>query len=37
VVGISKDGVVRFVWVSEVPGVAPDEDVVRTAIEAARG
>ncbi len=37
VFGISKDGVVRFIWVSEIPRVAPDEDVVRAAIDAARG
>jgi glutaredoxin-dependent peroxiredoxin len=37
VLGISKDGVVRSLWVSEVPGVGPDDAVMRTAIDAARG
>ena len=37
VIGISRDGVVRSVWVTEVPGVAPSEDVVAEAIAAARG
>lgn len=37
VLGISKDGVVRSIWVSEIPRVAPDDEVVRTAIDAARG
>ena len=36
VVGISADGVVQFVWISEIPGVAPDKDVVNAAIEAAK-
>jgi peroxiredoxin len=36
VVGISRDGIVRSVWVSEQPGIGPDEQVVRSAIEAAR-
>jgi len=35
VIGISRDGIVRSVWVSEIPGVAPDEDVVGEAIAAA--
>lgn len=37
VVAISSDGIVRFVWISEIPGVAPDKDVVHAAIEAAKG
>ncbi len=37
VLGISKDGIVRSVWVTEIPGVAPDDEVVKTAIDAARG
>jgi peroxiredoxin len=37
VIGISPDGVVRFVWRSEVPGVGPDPDVVDAAIAAAKG
>jgi Peroxiredoxin len=37
VVGISPDGIVRSVWISEIPGVAPDEEVVKVAIAAARG
>jgi peroxiredoxin len=36
VLGISRDGVVRSVWVSEVPRVGPDDEVVRSAIDAAR-
>jgi glutaredoxin-dependent peroxiredoxin len=37
VLGISRDGIVRFLWVSEIPRVGPDDEVVRTAIDAARG
>ena len=37
VVGISPDRVVRSLWVSEIPGVAPDQDVIDEAISAARG
>jgi len=36
VVGISRDGIVRSVWVSEVPGEGPTDAVVAEAIEAAR-
>ena len=37
VIGISPDGIVRSVWISEVPGVAPDQDIVDAAIAAANG
>lgn len=37
VVGIDADGIVRYTWTTENPGVAPPEDVVAAAIEAARG
>jgi peroxiredoxin len=37
VVAISRDGIVRYVWITEVPGVAPDDDVVAAAISAAKG
>ena len=36
VVGIGSDGLVKYVWVTEVPGIAPDQVVVTEAIEAAR-
>ena len=36
VVAIGSDGRVRYVWITEIPGVGPDETVVREAIEAAR-
>ena len=35
VVGISADGIVRSVWVTETPGVAPSGEVVAEAIAAA--
>jgi peroxiredoxin len=37
VIGVSRDGVVRSVWTTEVPGVAPSEEVVAEAIAAAKG
>ncbi len=37
VLGISKDGVIRSMWVSEIPREGPDDAVVKTAIDAARG
>ena len=37
VIGISSDGIVRTIWVSEVPGVGPDQGVVNEAIAAAKG
>jgi glutaredoxin-dependent peroxiredoxin len=37
VIGISRDGVVRSVWISEVPRVGPDQDVIDEAIAAAKG
>jgi glutaredoxin-dependent peroxiredoxin len=37
VVGISRDGVVRSVWISEVTGVAPPQEVVDEAIAVAKG
>jgi len=36
VVGISRDGIVRSVWIGELPGVGPDEQVVAEAISAAK-
>ncbi len=35
VVGISRDGVVRFVWVTEIPREAPSDELVEEAIRAA--
>ena len=37
VVGISADGIVRFVWITEEPGVGPDDQIVADAIRAASG
>lgn len=37
VIGVSSDGIARSVWITENPGVAPSEEVVREAIEAASG
>jgi glutaredoxin-dependent peroxiredoxin len=37
VIGISRDGVVRSVWTTEVPGIGPSEDVVAEAIAVAKG
>ena len=37
VVGISGDGIVRSVWITENPGLAPPEEVVADAIAAASG
>ena len=37
VVGITGDGIVRFAWTTEVPGVAPSPEVVAEAIAAAGG
>lgn len=37
VIGISPDGIVRSVWITEVPGVAPDQAVIAEAIAAAKG
>lgn len=37
VVAVSSDGIVRFVWITETPGVAPSDEVVREAIDAASG
>jgi len=34
---IAPDGVVSYAWVSEDPGVEPDYDEVRAAVERARG
>lgn len=36
VVAISRDGIVKYVWITEVSGVGPDDTVVATAIAAAR-
>jgi len=36
VVGIGRDGLVKYVWVTEVSGVGPDVGVVASAVEAAR-
>ena len=36
VVSISQDGKVAFVWITEDPGVAPPEEVIRQAIDAAK-
>ena len=36
VVSVAEDGTVAFVWITEDPGVAPSEDVVREAIGAAK-
>ena len=36
VVAIGADGLVKYSWITEVPGVGPDETVVKEAIEAAR-
>jgi peroxiredoxin len=37
VIGISADGIVRSVWVSEDPSEGPSDEVVRQAITAAAG
>lgn len=37
VVGIDSSGIVRYVWTTDDPGVAPPADVVAAAIAAARG
>lgn len=37
VVGISAEGVVRYVWVTEEPGVGPTDEIVQAAIDAAKG
>jgi peroxiredoxin len=37
VVSIAQNGTVAFVWITEDPGVAPSEDVIRQAIGAAKG
>ena len=36
VVAIGGDGLVEYVWTTEAPGVAPDQNAVAEAIEAAR-
>lgn len=33
-VGVSRDGIVRYVWVTETPSIVPGDEVVRQAIEA---
>lgn len=37
VVGVSENGIVRFVWITDDPSVPPSDEVVAQAIEAARG
>jgi peroxiredoxin len=37
VLGISRDGIVRSIWVTETPGEGPTDEVVASAISAARG
>jgi hypothetical protein len=37
VLGISRDRVVLSVWVSEIPGEGPTDEVVAKAIAAAHG
>jgi glutaredoxin-dependent peroxiredoxin len=37
VVSIAQDGTVAFVWITEDPGVAPSEEVIKQAIGAAKG
>jgi hypothetical protein len=34
VIGVGTDGIVRSVWVTDEPGVAPSEEDVQAAIEA---
>ena len=37
VIGVGADGVVRSVWVTDEPGVAPSDEDIQAAIDAARG
>jgi hypothetical protein len=36
VVAVGKDGVVRYLWVTDDPDVGPTDDVVQAAIDAAK-
>ena len=36
VVAVGSDGTVKYVWITEAPSVGPDDEVVTTAIAAAR-
>ena len=36
VVGVATDGTVRYVWTTEDPGVAPSDETIQAAIDAAR-
>jgi len=37
VVGVGRDGIVRYLWITDDPEVGPSEQVVQDAIDAAKG